>query len=364
MRALIDSRELARAAGHVARVIDKTGQAAGMAMSITVTDTQTILEATGPRGWSRSQVDAKGIEPGQTVVNGLWLTAMSGALPQGETDMEERDGRLRLSCAGASLDMSPMGGDLTPTAPTLPQTRGLPDGTLERLGQAVAHCLGNDPNLPVLTGIRLAAKDGILTATGTNRVCASQLAMPAPGLDDMDAIVPGEWLVRNAKGATGIGVDAHACAVTGERDADTSPVIDGQYPNIDRLWPTPGDIEQSATVDKTRLEAACRLLRTAWTSGGLTTPIRLEPQGDALVLRLSDESTGATQRLDATIEGTLRDDAHPVVLDATYLANAAKATEGQTVTIGIRTGADRIPPVLLTGESEGQRQLITPITIG
>ena len=83
MRLLIGQHDLADAARHILPVLDRSDPAR---QAVTLDGGETItLTGTGPGGYSQVTLGGDVLEQGQATVNGLWLAAVAGALPAGET---------------------------------------------------------------------------------------------------------------------------------------------------------------------------------------------------------------------------------------------------------------------------------------
>ncbi|MBT1161840.1 DNA polymerase III subunit beta [Bifidobacterium sp. SO1] len=333
MRFLTDQKELADAVSHATRII---GRDDPLIRIHTGEDTVTV-NAAANGAWASSTVNAEILEPGAVTVNGLWFNVLTNAMPSGETDVETGDtGMLSLHGGDTSLRMrvSPVDDPLEPA--------DAPDHVLdvaaddwERLCRSVVHAAGNEPSRPILGAIRLTgdAGAGTLTATATNRYVVGERSIPLPGVTDGEWLIPCEWVKRNMKGVTGIGVTDRTFTVRTPRDTDTTVRLDGQYPNVDGLWWNADGATASITVDRAQLASTAKMLKSVcFDTRTSIIPLLLDEHQGMLRVRYAGvgddmDSTGA-RMLSADMSGV-----PSLCVNADYLINVLEAMDAERVTI-------------------------------
>ena len=193
MKVLVEGAELARAAQHVSRVLDKLDPD-HTHITLTAEHDTVTLTANSRSQWARTRLDADVLEPGTVIVSGFWFTALAGQNGLGETVIETRTdargewlhtvngrtrARMRLMPGAAENEWPDMQG----------MELALPDGTLPRLINAVTHCASRNQSRPLLTGVQSTATATMWCSrrrTGTGR--------PAPKWTPPAS--PAAWLSR------------------------------------------------------------------------------------------------------------------------------------------------------------------------
>lgn len=89
MKVLVEGAELARAAQHVSRVLDKLDPD-HTHITLTAEHDTVTLTANSRSQWARTRLDADVLEPGTVIVAGYWFTALAGQNGPGETVIETR----------------------------------------------------------------------------------------------------------------------------------------------------------------------------------------------------------------------------------------------------------------------------------
>ncbi|WP_217625244.1 DNA polymerase III subunit beta [Bifidobacterium felsineum] len=353
MRILVDAKELSEAVAHVARVLDPDRPG----ILLDAGEEGLTVSASGDSQWSRAVIQGDPIENGRTTVNGLWLDALARVMPAGEINVETHDTYLQLRGGQASLRMRVAADDLTPDQPTLPDTIHDVDAAgFEALCKSVTGAAGATRDQPVLAAVNLTSRDSVLTACATNRYMAARRTLDTPGLPDGTWLADADWLKRNMRGVTGIGFTDRMMLIRTDRWTDMITLVDGTYPDLDRLWTQDGE-HGTITVDRQRLLDAARMLRTVCfdrTPG--TIPIGLDEHENMLRARylgggLDGDSMGV-RMLDADLEG----DVH-VNLNADYLIAALQAMDAPQVTFHV----NGLHPTLITQDDAVVDQLIVPV---
>lgn len=232
----------------------------------------------------------------------------------------------------------------------------------------VAIAAGKDDTLPVLTGI-LFQTDGVgtLRAAATDRyrlavldTCATttsvKLLIPASTVKAVAAQFKGEYVTLSHNGK-----DPAECLVTfaASGRSVTTRVIDGTFPDYNRLLPSSG-FTGSLTVDsKAFVKAVNQVAKVA----ARTSPITLVVTEDVELQAGSQGSMTATKTLPATTEGL-----HPTVAyNPDYLLDGIKAAGGDSFAIHF-VGVDdfeasRKPAILAAVGDTAFRYLLMPVRL-
>lgn len=357
MRILVDAGELAQSAAHVARAIDPK-DTDHLAMQLSAHDgTLTLSTGGGMLGFSRMALDADTIEEGGVTVNGPWLTNLTAALPDGEANVEDSNDELKLTCGSTRLKMRVMNGAVPDWPKDLPEMGDIDPEAFARMVESVSRSTRpRDPNAPAFGGVSLTGTGGKLTARATDRYRAAIASIDSTFVGE--CLPPVEWLKNETDHTTRFGSDGLLVAAGDERRLDVGPVIDGTFPNTDRLFFDPATAAQTITVDDMAgLDRVVRSLRSL-DVGKQATVVDLQPTRNGLTVQLSGDDLGGSMHVEATCEGAYE----RFSLNAAYLSDALAGLGGHTVVFSV---TNPLKPVLLTDpDNPSVRQLINPVRRG
>lgn len=375
MRTIIDGLAFSKAVAHVCAPIVK-GERQTIRLNATTDGLR--LDADGLY-YSRADLEAETIEPGEALVNGLWLKSVAAVLPNEELNVETTGTDLRLDCRGIVIKLpflSSKVAALAPDAPDMPedpsQWTRLPADMLARAVTAVAHSASKDSNRPILTSVRLHGTGDTLELSATDRYTAASARVECDA--DFDAQVPAAWLKANVDGVERILATDRILAVSGPVYTDATPMIDGEFPDLTRVWPT-GEASLTLTMDRRELLVAATRMKAVQFSGGQTVRLAFDVRDDTVVLGLEDSESGsgARQTVAAQVSGMVVD-GHAdgadgrLLLDARYIIEACNALFGDRVEMRVSPNSRRgYLPVLLVdpdrpeGFDMRDEQLIVPI---
>ncbi|MCL2464168.1 MAG: DNA polymerase III subunit beta [Micrococcales bacterium] len=261
---------------------------------------------------TRSQIPADVIEAGTVLVSGRLLAEISRSLPDKPVDVELDGTKLTVVCGTSRFTLLTMPIDEYPSLPAMPPVAGLIDG--EELTHAVAQvsvAASRDDTLPLLTGVRMEIDGNKLTLLATDRYRLALRELPwSPVVSDFSsvALLRARTLTDVARSLASAGAVTVALTTSGGVDLigfeaggrqTTSLLIDGDYPQVRRLFPDETPIH--AVVDRIALvEAAKRVALVAERN----TPIRLSfDEGEVVLEAGRGDDAQATEALEATLVG-------------------------------------------------------------
>lgn len=366
METFVESRDLARAVAHT---LKSASGADWPAIRLeTGDDGRLAVSCTGGGRWSRSMVPAETMDGGTAYVPAKWLDAIIRAMPAGEIRVETIDGWLDLSGGGARLRLRELSEDadgiIMPAAPPLP------DVMVEVDAEEFARIIGftapsaMNPREPgILHAIHLHSENGILSAEATDRSIASRAGMNVDGLPDGDWLIPGRW-VANLHRVERIGVKDRTVVFEGGDDMDLTPILDGQYPNLDRMLSDDVIPDNVLRVDRNMMLGAAHMLKSVNLTGRAVIPIRIQTDDDGgLVMRLSDEDADGVQHLDAVLDGLEPPVGFMVNADYLIAALSALTDDEALIAPGDTTPGSR-RPILVTDASRSGVHAVSPIREG
>lgn len=292
-----------------------------------------------------------------TLLNGALLKDVVTKARADSMTLEPEDTYLRITAGRAKTRLQTMPTDQYPKPLVTPEAGFTLDGSAWGvLTRSVSHAAAKDDSLPVLTAVNLKVKDGQLTASATDKYrLAENTVSVTPGID-------GELTV-SAK--TVIDISRHLdptatwdvrfsetlVAVSDGRSQIVRSLLDGDYPNIGKLFPD--ETSYTMTADRDDLTDA---VSRATSLLGRNEPVLLTVDTDTVTIDAGTGDIGAmTEKLDCESN---TDDPVTLRYNPAYLTEALAALNSDKARIGWN---DTRRPSTVSGEDVEHRQLVMPI---
>lgn len=296
------------------------------------TDLEVAAEVTIP-----VQID----EPGRVLLPGRLLAQLVARFPDAPVELSGDADRVELNCGRATFHIRGMPVDDFPTlpSPAEDQQPGVvrADAFARLVGQ-VARAASTEEARPVLTGVRLEAGDGQLTAAATDSYRLAMRTIPWEQAVTGESLVPARALQEAAKAATELGgtvevvlEDGQVSFLLGDRRL-TSRLIEGTFPNVRGLLPE--SHETTVIVERAPLiEALQRVSIVA--QGKANSPVSLTFEDATVDLRANNQEVGdAAEALPAEIDG----EGLTIAFNPTLLLAGLEATGTERIRIELRDG--------------------------
>jgi DNA polymerase-3 subunit beta len=312
MRLTIDKPSLAKALAHVASVVERRNTipilsnvllaAAKNELKLTATDLDIELVETVP-------CKAKG--EGATTVPAHMFHDIVRKLPDGsdiELTRDGEQGRLTIACGPARFSLQTLPADDFPSLSVedLGHAFSLPAKDLKRLIEKTRFAISTEETRYYLNGIYLhaAKSDGkaLLRAVATDGHRLAQVELPLPsGAKDMPGvIVPRKTvaeiarLAEDSDGDIRIELSPAKIRISGPRVVLTSKLIDGTFPDYERVIPQGND--KRMEVDNAAFAQAVDRVSTLSSDKGRA--VKLSLSDGKLVLSVNNPDSGsATEEL-------------------------------------------------------------------
>jgi len=371
MKLVIDRTTLLEALRHVDKVV---------AQRNTVPILSYVLLATTKGGLAVSGTDmdrfvtveasAESVgRPGTTTVNGASFVSFVRALPDGAQVELEQDNKaarvvLRAGRARATLPtLPPADFPLTP-ADDFAHRVAVDGKTLAAALKRVAHCMSTEQTRYYLNGAFLHRPPGdqadALRLVATNGHTLAWTRLPVEGLlpETWPGIIVPHQAVHDLAGLAAdagtpvtLQANEHRLRVSLERTLYTTRLVDGTFPDYERVIPSQSDSGFSTRRDG--LESA--LARCAAVIAGNAKvkgakAVRLTVDKRTLQISARDAERGDVEdEVDAALTGKPGETG----FNSVYMAAALGALEGSTVDCEFSPGA----PILLRDAADPQQQL-------
>lgn len=290
---------------------------------------------------ARYQIDAGVDEEGIIVVQGRLLANIARALPTDKTRLVTEDPRLAIRSGKSVFNLQLMNETDYPELPAVPQPIGSIDGKVfaDAVSQAIV-AVARDENRPVLTGVRVVFDGDKIVFSATDRFRLTRVTAGwTPARPDIrTSVIISGTVLKDIAGSIDtaqdvvIGYDeteANLLSFDNAGRVKTSQLIDGEFPNVDRLfadeYPIHAVIEKQSLVD-----ALHRVSLVAEREA----PIRMEFTGDEVRLSAgaADESQ-ASEIVAADLDG----EPITVAFNPMYLLSGLGAISGKYVRMKMTT---------------------------
>ena len=228
---------------------------------------------------------------GKTLVPGAQLLTVVKALPPGGVVRARLDGNQLVVSTGSSRFRLPvMPYTDYPDVPVAPPVVGvIPGDVLREAARQVTPAASVEQSLPILTGAQLVVSPGgvgVLMATDRYRIAERSFTVEDPAEevlgDGVKLLVPATWLrgvgrALSDGGDVEVGVSDDLVSFTAGGRVTVTSQVDGDYPNLARLFPDNPTVEVVVKLDDLldtvkRLGKLCgprQPLRFSITTGGM-----------------------------------------------------------------------------------------------
>ncbi|MFW5933905.1 MAG: DNA polymerase III subunit beta [Actinomycetota bacterium] len=292
--------------------------------------------------------------PGTVLLPGRLLSQLVARFPEAPVQLDGDGERVEITCGRATFKVRAMQAEDFPSLAA--PAEGASQGTIKadafaRLVGQVARAASSDEGRPVLTGVRLDAADGRLTAAATDsyRLAIRSVACEEPVAGG--ALVPSRSLQEAAKGASEAGgevtlvlEEGQVSFLFGDRRL-TTKLIEGSFPNYQALLPDAH--ETTVVVERAGLaEALQRVAIVAM--GQANTPLVLTFDEGSIDLQATNQEMGdAAEAVPAEVDG----EGLSIAFNPTYLLSGLEAAGTDKVRIELRDGLK--PAVLRPHADDG-----------
>ena len=295
--------------------------------------------------WCSAEVDGADVQAAGSVLvsSARELSAIVKELGSGTITLSTSsvtDG-LQITAAGSVTTVATLPLEDYPTDPIVGDSVGtvtLPAADMLTMVSTVVRFASKDMTRPVLTAACLEADGSRLTASATDSYRLGFDWFANPGSFTGPVLVRAAALSivgRYAKGSDGVTMtaDSDRITMTVGNIVVTSRLVQGQYPDVQRLLPD--SFEGTFTVD--RKAAAAAAVRASKADGAKTNPLRMIVTADSLelVMSVQDGVTSTATLAASDSRQYSRDGVDPVTIgcNASFLADALAASVSPSVTV-------------------------------
>ena len=318
--------------------------------------------------WIGAKVDGDGA----VTVPARLFTDMVGGMPNDRVDLnlDSRTQTLHVACGRFEANIKGIEAEEFPNVPTSAGSRAIatfpPQALRDAIAQ-VAFAAATDDTRPVLAGVllRLRGTRVQFAAADGFRLAQRSIELAGAGAADQDIIVPARTLLELSR----IIDDEHDIEIivtqsqvlfhTPSLDV-VSRLIDGRYPDIDRVIPTSHTTR--AVLDTQEFAKAARLASFVAASSSNIVRLTLESGGDLgpgrVIVNANAAEVGDNRgALDANIGGP----GGQIALNVKYLADALAAMKTPQVALEFENAQS--PAVFRPVGADGYVHVIMPMAV-
>ncbi|MFP5308834.1 MAG: DNA polymerase III subunit beta [Actinomycetes bacterium] len=280
-------------------------------------------------------------EPGSVLLPGKLLSQLVAKFPDAPVELSGAPDRVEIRCGRATFHVRGMPVEDFPTLPEPGDdaaTGEIRADAFARMVAQVARAASSDEARPVLTGVKLEASDGQLTAAATDSYRLAVRSLPWDTAVTGEALVPARALqeVAKASGEAGGTItlaleEGQVSFLLGSRRL-TTRLIEGTFPNYRQLLPDAHEtgvvVERSVLVEALQRVAVVAL-------GQTNTPVTLTFEDGSVDLQAANSEVGdAAEALPAEIDG----EGLTIAFNPTFLLAGLEATGTERIRIELRDG--------------------------
>lgn len=304
--------------------------------------------------------------PGSILLEASFFINVVSSLPDVSLDFKEIEknqivltsGKSEITLKGKDAEQYPRLQDMQAENPLLIETR-----TLKNVINETAFAASLQESRPILTGVHLVLSDNHTlktVATDSHRLSQRQISLEKPS-DNFDVVVPSRSLREfSAVFADDIETvevffSANQILFRSEQISFYTRLLEGAYPDTDRLIPTAFTTEMTFNRDQLRqaMERA-RILSNATTNG----TVKLEVENNIVSAHVNSPEVGQVHEELDTVAVSGQD--LTISFNPTYLIDALKAMDTENVTVSFISAVR--PFTLIPADDQGSFiQLITPV---
>lgn len=211
----------------------------------------------------------------------------------------------------------------------------------------------------VLMGVNFNLKDNILKCTGTDSYRLARKVIPFNTEGSFNVTVPAKTLadvrstmINDMQGDIEIALDNKKAQFISEDMVLQSSLLDGAFPDTDRLIPS--EFDYVLSINRSELIRA--IDRTTFIRSDNMSINRLQCSEEEVLLTSKSQEIGESREiLDCTFKGPALD----ISFSANYAIDAARALKGENITINF--SGDMRPFIMKDMDDETIIQLILPL---
>lgn len=362
MKLLIDSKELKRGLGHVARAISSRGPLPILThVYLEAREEGLMLRATDLEVGVESTVAAATQTQGAIALPFKTLAEIVAKLPAADVTIEMDDTqRVIIRCQRATFKVAAMSAAEFPTLPLVTGTAiELPRADFLQAIRQVLPCAAGEDRA-VISGVFIEVADGKIQVVATDGYRLGRRAIDRPSLHPAELVIPARALGEIERHLKDLSVESITLTCgTNQLNLDlgdrrlTSRLVDGQFPPYQQIIPTA--FERSAVVNREAFAAAVDRVSIMAEDREAHTIKLAFADGEMVITAGNTELGDATEALSVEYTG----EPAAISFNGDFLKDAIKALDGEAVRCNFN--GPLTPMILQSADDDAHLALLMPM---
>lgn len=350
MKATIERATLLKSLGHVQSVVERRNTIPILSNVLVeaLADGALKLMATDLDLQIVDTVEAKVETAGTTTVSAHMLFEIARKLPEGsEVSLSAADGKMQVQAGRSNFNLPTLPRDDFPVIAEgdLPSAFELPALTLRQIIDKTRFAISTEETRYYLNGIFMHVADDVLKAAATDGHRLARVTVAKPdGAEGMpDVIIPRKCvselrkLLDEVEGSVSVSLSASKIRFELGHAVLTSKLIDGTFPDYNRVIPTGND--KLLRIDPKNFMQGVD--RVATIASEKTRAVKMAVEKDKITLSVTSPENGTAAE---EVSGQYDSDPFDIGFNARYLMDILSQVEGEAVEVHL---ADSAAPTLI-----------------
>lgn len=271
---------------------------------------QLVLTATDLDTSIRARMEARVKAPGAISVAASYISEVVGLLPTGEVDLVLKEQQFLVRAGRSKYSMLTLPAEEFPGVPEVSDQIALrlPQTTLKDMIRQTIFAVAREESNPILTGLLLEVRSGRLNlvATDTHRLAWRSTKLVSAPKEKISLIIPNrplnelQRLLKDGESEVTLHLTENQVAFITESATLVSRVIDGQFPNYEKVVPK----EAERTIIASTRELVGVLKRVAIVARQNAEKVVLTVDRETLALNAESQEVGqGSEELSVRLEG-------------------------------------------------------------
>ena len=303
-------------------------------------------------------------EEGTAVVPGKMFQEICRKLPAGEVKLAFDDRAVKITAGKAKVNLALIAESYPLT--TMDTTNGIsikfPSGEFKKALAMVGVCIGHDEARQVLTGMKMAVKNGIAAIVCLDGFRMGLYKIKADSEKDANAIVPGTTLNALQKilpdnGDVEVTVLPTATMYKVNSTLLTSTSLQGDYPDYNAILPT--SFKTQVRIENTaELNEACNRAQII-ARDAKNSLLKFDFNDDGIIIEANGTSSGANSNISESVSADMIGEGMRIAFNEKYITQACRGMDSDSIVLNLNTPLT--PMVITSPESDDKLYLVLPV---
>lgn len=303
-------------------------------------------------------------EEGTAILPGKMFLEICRKLPAGEVKLAFDDRTAKITAGKAKVNLALIGEQypVTPVDAAEGIAVKFSSGEFKKALAMVGVCIGHDEARQVLTGMKMAVKNGIATIVCLDGFRMGLYKLKAKSQKDADAIVPGATLNALQKilpdnGDVEVTVLPTATMYKVNSTLLTSNSLQGDFPDYNRLLPT--SYKTQVRIENTEeLNEACNRAQII-ARDAKNSLLKFDFNDDGIIIEANGTSDGAHSDIRESVNADMLGEGMRIAFNEKYITQACRSMDGDSIVLKLNTPLT--PMVITSPDTDDKLYLVLPV---